>query len=52
MKVEVRNPSGALTDCSITDKADGTYRVEYTPFENGETPLAQVLPEISAGKNG
>lgn len=35
--VDIRNPSGALTDCSVIDKADGTYAVEYTPFENGNT---------------
>uniref|UniRef100_A0A8C4EKZ8 Filamin B n=1 Tax=Dicentrarchus labrax TaxID=13489 RepID=A0A8C4EKZ8_DICLA len=35
LKAEVRNPSGALTDCVVTDNADGTYGVEYTPFENG-----------------
>ncbi|XP_062400673.1 filamin-B [Sardina pilchardus] len=35
VKAQVTNPSGALTDCSITDKGDGTYNVEYTPFENG-----------------
>lgn len=35
VKAEVRNPSGALTDCSVTDNADGTYGVQYTPFENG-----------------
>lgn len=39
MKAEVRNPSGALTDCSITDNADGTYSVAYTPFENGKTEM-------------
>ncbi|MED6241044.1 hypothetical protein ATANTOWER_018906, partial [Ataeniobius toweri] len=35
VKAEVKNPSGALTECVVTDKADGTYSVEYTPFENG-----------------
>ncbi|XP_060926160.1 filamin-B isoform X1 [Limanda limanda] len=35
VKAEVRNPSGAVTDCQVTDEADGTYSVEYTPFENG-----------------
>ncbi|XP_035517689.1 filamin-C-like [Morone saxatilis] len=35
LKAEVRNPSGALTDCVVTDNADGTYGIEYTPFENG-----------------
>lgn len=39
VKAEVRNPSGALTDCSITDHADGTYSVEYTPFENGKAQM-------------
>ncbi|XP_075880927.1 filamin B a isoform X2 [Nelusetta ayraudi] len=35
IKAEVKNPSGSLTDCVLADKADGTYSVEYTPFENG-----------------
>lgn len=46
MKAEVRNPSGALTDCLVTDKADGTYDVEYTPFENGNTPAAPVCSRL------
>lgn len=33
----ISNPSGANTDAYITDKGDGTYRVEYTPYEDGET---------------
>lgn len=37
IKVSVSNPSGANTDAYITDKGDGTYRVEYTPYEDGET---------------
>ncbi|XP_053530109.1 filamin-B isoform X2 [Ictalurus punctatus] len=48
IKAQVKNPSGATTDCAIADQGDGTYVVEYTPFENGvhavevlydETPL-------------
>ncbi|XP_054866408.1 filamin-B isoform X1 [Amphiprion ocellaris] len=35
VKVNVRNPSKAMTDCVVTDNADGTYSVEYTPFEKG-----------------
>uniref|UniRef100_A0A3B5BCJ8 Filamin B n=1 Tax=Stegastes partitus TaxID=144197 RepID=A0A3B5BCJ8_9TELE len=35
VKVAVRNPSKAVTDCVVTDNADGTYNVEYTPFEKG-----------------
>ncbi|XP_074525668.1 filamin B a [Halichoeres trimaculatus] len=42
IKAEVKNPSGALTDCVVTDKGDGTYGVEYTPFENGAHSI-QVL---------
>ncbi|KAM9362097.1 filamin B a [Symphorus nematophorus] len=42
IKAEVKNPSGALTDCVVTDNADGTYGVEYTPFENGAHSV-QVL---------
>lgn len=34
----VVNPSGATTDTYITDHGDGTYRVEYTPYEDGEGP--------------
>ncbi|XP_024125017.1 filamin-B isoform X2 [Oryzias melastigma] len=32
---EVRNTSGKLTESVVTDNADGTYSVEYTPYENG-----------------
>lgn len=48
MKAEVRNPSGALTDCLVTDNGDGTYGVEYTPFENGNTPAALKNTELLA----
>lgn len=46
MKAEVKNPSGALTDCLVTDNGDGTYNVEYTPFENGKTP-AELIKALS-----
>lgn len=46
IKAEVKNPSGALTDCVLADKADGTYSVEYTPFENGNAlPSCRVARE-------
>ncbi|GAB5568182.1 filamin-B isoform X6 [Prionailurus iriomotensis] len=35
IKAHVANPSGASTECFVTDNADGTYQVEYTPFEKG-----------------
>ncbi|XP_065811298.1 filamin-B isoform X2 [Labrus bergylta] len=42
VRAEVKNPSGALTDCEVADNGDGTYGVEYTPFENGAHSV-QVL---------
>lgn len=36
IKVNIVNPSGANTDAFITDKGDGTYRVEYTAYEDGK----------------
>ncbi|XP_034726061.1 filamin-B [Etheostoma cragini] len=47
VKAEVRCPSGALTDSQITDNGDGTYTVEYTPFENGVHNV-QVLYDDTA----
>lgn len=36
IKVRIVNPSGANTDAYITDKGDGTYKVEYTAYEDGK----------------
>ncbi|CAL9682624.1 unnamed protein product [Knipowitschia caucasica] len=44
IKVGISNPSGITTDAFITDKGDGTYRVEYTPYEDG-LHLVEVLYE-------
>ncbi|CAL8242354.1 unnamed protein product [Merluccius merluccius] len=35
IKALITNPSGAVTDAYIIDKGDGTYRVEYTAYEDG-----------------
>lgn len=35
VKVHIISPSGTNVDNYITDKGDGTYRVEYTAFEDG-----------------
>ncbi|KAM4721013.1 filamin-B isoform 2-T2 [Rhinophrynus dorsalis] len=35
IKTKIVNPSGAATDFNVKDHADGTYEVEYTPFEKG-----------------
>ncbi|XP_040215154.1 filamin-B isoform X2 [Rana temporaria] len=35
VKTKITNPSGGATDCLVKDNGDGTYEVEYTPFEKG-----------------
>ncbi|XP_074538390.1 filamin-A isoform X4 [Halichoeres trimaculatus] len=35
IKTLISNPSGSHTDALITDLRDGTYSVEYTPYEEG-----------------
>ncbi|KAG7221104.1 hypothetical protein INR49_017545 [Caranx melampygus] len=42
VKVHIISPSGTNIDNYITDKGDGTYRVEYTAFEDG-MHLIEVL---------
>lgn len=36
IKTRVSNPSGNLTESYVRDNGDGTYKVEYTPYEDGE----------------
>ncbi|XP_061910179.1 filamin-A isoform X1 [Entelurus aequoreus] len=36
IKTLINNPSGSRTDSLITDLGDGTYTVEYTPYEEGQ----------------
>lgn len=36
IKTIISNPSGSRTDAVITDLGDGTYNVEYTPYEEGK----------------
>lgn len=35
IRTQITSPSGSPADCLIQDNADGTYSVEYTPFEKG-----------------
>lgn len=35
VKARVSNPSGNLTETYVQDCGDGTYKVEYTPYEEG-----------------
>ncbi|KAM7367447.1 hypothetical protein PAMP_015347 [Pampus punctatissimus] len=51
IKVCVANPSHANTDTYITDKGDGTYRVEYTPYEDGLHLIEVLYDEVSVPKS-
>ncbi|OCT57973.1 hypothetical protein XELAEV_18002841mg [Xenopus laevis] len=35
LKTVVSNPSGNFTEAYVQDNGDGTYKVEYTPYEEG-----------------
>lgn len=35
IRTQITSPSGSPADCLIQDNADGTYSIEYTPFEKG-----------------
>ncbi|XP_033927771.1 LOW QUALITY PROTEIN: filamin-A [Melopsittacus undulatus] len=35
VKTRVCNPSGNVTETFVEDRGDGTYHVEYTPYEEG-----------------
>ena len=38
IKTLISNPSGSRTDALVRDLGDGTYSVEYTPYEEGKDP--------------
>lgn len=50
----VLNPSGAKTDTYVTDNGDGTYRVQYTAYEEGREfvgeGMAHRIPRV--GRDG
>ncbi|KAL7370523.1 hypothetical protein ABVT39_003192 [Epinephelus coioides] len=51
IKACISNPSGANTDAYITDKGDGTYRVEYTPYEDGLHLIEVLFDDVSVPKS-
>uniref|UniRef100_A0A4W6F7D8 Filamin C n=1 Tax=Lates calcarifer TaxID=8187 RepID=A0A4W6F7D8_LATCA len=51
IKTCISNPSGANTDAYITDKGDGMYRVEYTPYEDGLHLIEVLFDEVSVPKS-
>ncbi|XP_067325492.1 filamin-C isoform X9 [Anolis sagrei] len=51
IKVRVINPSGAKTDAYITDNGDGTFRVQYTPFEDGVHLVEVTYDDVPVPKS-
>ncbi|KAH0630144.1 hypothetical protein JD844_012814, partial [Phrynosoma platyrhinos] len=46
IKAQIANPSGASTDCLIKDNADGTYAVEFTPYEKGPHTVEVTYDDV------
>ncbi|XP_075285684.1 LOW QUALITY PROTEIN: filamin-C [Opisthocomus hoazin] len=51
VRARVLNPSGALTDTRVTDHGDGTYRVDYTPYEEGMHRVEVTYDEVAVPKS-
>ncbi|XP_031734699.1 filamin-C-like isoform X1 [Anarrhichthys ocellatus] len=51
VKAVISNPSGVNTDAYVTDKGDGTYRVEYTAYEDGLHLIVVLFDEVSVPKS-
>uniref|UniRef100_A0A671S761 Filamin-C-like n=1 Tax=Sinocyclocheilus anshuiensis TaxID=1608454 RepID=A0A671S761_9TELE len=51
IKVRIVNPSGANTDAFTTDKGDGTYRVEYTAYEDGVHLIEVLYDDVPVPKS-
>ncbi|KAG7454362.1 hypothetical protein MATL_G00258930 [Megalops atlanticus] len=51
VKARIVNPSGTNTDTYITDKGDGTYRVEYTAFEDGMHLIEVLYDDVAVPKS-
>ncbi|XP_046889363.1 filamin-C-like isoform X2 [Hypomesus transpacificus] len=51
VKARIINPSGTNTDAHITDKGDGTYRVEYTAFEDGMHLIEILYDDVAVPKS-
>uniref|UniRef100_A0A8C4S225 Filamin C n=1 Tax=Erpetoichthys calabaricus TaxID=27687 RepID=A0A8C4S225_ERPCA len=51
VKARIVNPSGAKTEAYIQDKGDGTYRVEYTAFEDGVHLIEVLYDDVTVPKS-
>ncbi|XP_056338632.1 filamin-C isoform X2 [Oenanthe melanoleuca] len=51
VRARVLNPAGTPLDTFVTDLGDGTYRVEYTPFEEGLHLVEVTYDEVAVPKS-
>uniref|UniRef100_A0A8K9WSS4 Calponin-homology (CH) domain-containing protein n=1 Tax=Oncorhynchus mykiss TaxID=8022 RepID=A0A8K9WSS4_ONCMY len=51
LKACIINPSGTNTDTYITNKGDGTFRVEYTAYEDGMHVIKVLYCEVAISKS-
>ncbi|XP_069085499.1 filamin-C isoform X4 [Pleurodeles waltl] len=51
IKARVINPSGAKTESFITDNGDGTYRVQYTAYEDGMHLVEVMYDDVAVPKS-
>ncbi|KAK1906672.1 Filamin-C [Dissostichus eleginoides] len=51
VKVSISNQSGSSTDAYLTDRGDGCYRAEYTPYEDGVHLIEVLFDEVSVPKS-
>ncbi|NXR11400.1 FLNC protein, partial [Semnornis frantzii] len=51
VKARVVNPSGATTETYVTDHGDGTYRVDYTPYEDGMHRVEVTYDDVAVPKS-
>ncbi|KAM6306964.1 LOW QUALITY PROTEIN: filamin-C-like [Podargus strigoides] len=51
VQARVVSPSGATTDTHVTDHGNGTYRVEYTPYEDGVHLVEVTYDDVGVPKS-
>ncbi|KAI5617955.1 filamin-C isoform X4 [Silurus asotus] len=51
IKACIVNPSGTNTEAYITDRGDGTYRVEYTAYEDGMHLIEVLFDDVMVPKS-
>ncbi|XP_075900104.1 filamin-C-like isoform X3 [Nelusetta ayraudi] len=51
VSARISTPSGGATEAYVTDAGDGTYRVEYTAYEDGLHLIEVLLDEVPVPKS-